>query len=103
MRLNNLHTATKLISESQAITQFGRSRSFFKRARSSGKLLYGAWVKVNERILYNEALLTDWFFNQADPQIHEQAVQNYLASLPSNQPRKPGRKAKIEAKLGGVR
>lgn len=92
--VNHPHTSTKLIPESQAIAQFGRSRSFFKRARNSGKLLYGAWIKINGRILYHEALLTDWFVNQTDPQAHEQAIQNFIEALPSNQPRKPGRKAK---------
>ena len=92
--VNHLHASTKLIPESQAIAQFGRSRSFFKRSRNSGKLLYGVWIRINNRILYNEALLTDWFVNQTDPQAHQQAIQAFLEALPSNQPRKPGRKAK---------
>jgi hypothetical protein len=92
--VNHPHASTKLIPESQAIVQFGRSRSFFKRARNSGRLLYGVWLRVNNRILYNEALLTDWFVNQTDPEAHEQARQAFLESLPSSKPRRHGRKAK---------
>lgn len=93
--VNHPHTtSTKFIPEAQAIVQFGRSRSFFKRSRGSGKLLYGAWIKVSSQILYHEALLTDWFVNQTDPQAHKQATQTFLESLASNRPHKPGRKAK---------
>lgn len=92
--VNHPDIYTKFIPESQAIIQFGRSRSFFKRARNSEKLLYGVWIKINGRILYNEALLTDWFINQTNPHAHQQAIQAFLESLPSNKPRKPGRKAK---------
>lgn len=103
--VNHLHASTKLISESRAIAQFGRSRSFFKRARKSGRLLSGVWIRVNNRILYNEALLMDWFVNQADPNAHEEAIRAFLNTLPSNQRGKSGRKAKtsitvIEAKGG---
>jgi len=99
--VDRFYASTRLIPETQAIAQFGRSRSFFKRARNSGQLLYGVWIRVNNRILYNEALLTDWFVNQADPHAHQEAIRAFLNSLPSNQRSKSRRKTKTSIALVG--
>jgi hypothetical protein len=37
---------------------------------------------------YNLPLIQDWIANRHQPEIHEIAVRNYLASLPSSQPPK---------------
>ena len=45
---------------------------------------------LNSRtIRYHEGLLRDWFANISEPQVHQRAIEVYLASLLSNQPKKP--------------
>ena len=44
---------------------------------------------LNSRtIRYHEGLLRDWFANISEPQVHQQAIEVYQASLLSNQPKK---------------
>jgi hypothetical protein len=67
----------------------GLSHHQLKKLRLSGRLTEGIhWVYVNSRsVLYNVPLITDWIANRANPDLHEIAIKNYLASLPSSQPR----------------
>lgn len=47
-------------------------------------------------ILYNLELIYDWIANKHQPELHERAIENFLAALPSSQPkpqRKPNKKA----------
>jgi hypothetical protein len=47
-------------------------------------------------ILYNVELIYDWLANKHQPELHERAIENFLAALPSSQPkpdRKPNKKA----------
>ena len=49
---------------------------------------------LNSRtIRYHEGLLRDWLANISSPQAHQKAIEAYLASLLSNQPKKRGRKS----------
>jgi hypothetical protein len=75
---------------------FDRSRYTFQDWRNKGKLLEGVhWVRVGRTsILYNLPLLEDYIANLGDPAAHQRAIDNYLASLPSNAPAKSGRKRK---------
>ena len=45
-------------------------------------------------IRYNRELLIDWLANRSCPEAHQRAIEAYLASLPSNQPKKRGRRSK---------
>lgn len=51
------------------------------------------YVKYNSRtIRYNRELIIDWAANRSNPECHQRAIEAYLASLPSNQPKTRGRK-----------
>lgn len=53
------------------------------------------YVKYNSRTFrYNQKLIVDWAANRSTPEAHQQAIEAYLASLPSNQPKTRGRKPK---------
>lgn len=73
----------------------GLSPETFKKYRLSGKWHEGIhWQRINSRcILYNLSLILDWVANRANPDAHQRAIDHYLASLPSNQPKKRGRRA----------
>ena len=52
------------------------------------------WVRIAKtKVLYNIPLLGDFISNIGDSHAHHQAVDSYLASLPSNQPKARGRRA----------
>lgn len=47
---------------------------------------------LNSRtIRYNRELILDWVVNIPYPEVHQRAIQAYLASLPSNQNKRHGR------------
>lgn len=46
------------------------------------------FVQPIQKILYNKALILDWMVNRDDAIAHLRAIENYQASLPSNQKRK---------------
>lgn len=50
---------------------------------------YGAYC-----VRYNAQLLKDYVATRSDPEAHKRAIASYLASLPSNQPKRVGRKTK---------
>jgi hypothetical protein len=83
----------------------GLSVSTFKRYRLTGIWIEGIhWYRINSRlVLYNLPLISDWVANRMSPRAHERAVENYLRSLPSNQPKKRGRGRQVnETKNEGL-
>jgi hypothetical protein len=66
----------------------GLSQEELNDHRRSGRLKQGIhWTAMNSRnFKYNVQLLLDWMTNQHAPELHETAIQNFLASLPSSQP-----------------
>jgi hypothetical protein len=73
----------------------GLSRTTLKRYRLQGVWQEGIhWQRLNSRsVLYNKPLVMDWIANRTNPQAHQRAIENYLSSLLSNQPKKRGRRA----------
>ena len=52
------------------------------------------FIRPNSRVVrYNPELVSHWFANRQNPKIHQSVIDQYLASLPENQPKKRGRKA----------
>jgi hypothetical protein len=49
------------------------------------------FIKPVQKILYNKTLILDWMVNRHDFLAHQQAIEAYQASLPSNQPRRKHR------------
>jgi hypothetical protein len=87
----NKHEAAKIT---------GLSTSTLKNLRLSDELIEGIhWVRLSSRsIRYNAELLKDWMATRLDTVSHEQAISNYLNSLPSRQPQTGDRRAR---KLAG--
>jgi hypothetical protein len=65
----------------------GLAPATLKRYRLSGCLTEGIhWVKLNARVVrYNKPLMRDWVQNQGYPHLHQKAIENYLATLPSHE------------------
>lgn len=84
------------IDKHQAAKITGISPQTLKRMRLDGRLIEGVhWVAVNRLLVrYNKLLLEDWISSQGHPERHQAAIESFLASLLSNQPRRAGRKAK---------
>lgn len=85
-------------AEAEIITGFSRQQ--LKRIRlgiqpSKTPLIEGIhWSRSSVRnVRYNALLLADWAANRGNPTQHQMCVDRYLASLPSNQPARAGRKA----------
>jgi len=72
----------------------GLSPETFKKYRLSGKWTEGIhWQRINSRcVVYNLPLILDWLANRSSPKAHQQAIAHYLTALPSNQPKKKGRR-----------
>ena len=83
---------TKFISKREAEKLTGFSCETLKKWRLSRKLIEGIhWIRVGDSgrvVRYNASLLMDFLQNQNDPSAHQRAIHAYLASLPSNQPRR---------------
>ncbi len=79
----------------QAGKIIGLSTSTLKQLRLSGEFIENVhYVKYSKFcIRYNAELLKDWVTNR-NTERHAVAIENYLNSLPSNQPKRAGRKAK---------
>lgn len=53
------------------------------------------YQKIGTRkILYNLALIENWVATRHDPHEHQAAIEQYLRSLPQNQPKQVGRSRK---------
>ncbi len=50
--------------------------------------------QIGGKLLWHSLLFEDWLANQGDPVAQQRAIENYLAGLPSNQPRCVGRPKK---------
>lgn len=73
----------------------GLSHETLKKLRLTGKLTENVeWVRQNSRsVLYNAPLLLSFLQNRHAPSAHQRAIEAYLASLPSNQPKTRGRRS----------
>lgn len=67
-----------------------------EKARSENHLIEGIhFVRYGSHcVRYNAELLRDYAATRSDPEAHKRAIELYLASLPSNQPHRVGRKPK---------
>jgi hypothetical protein len=75
--------------------EFRVSDEFLRKKRYSGELIEGVhYIRFGSLngILYNRPLIIDWMINRRNPEIHQRAIDNFQASLPSSQRRKPGPK-----------
>jgi hypothetical protein len=81
----NKHEAAKIV---------GLSESSLKKLRLTNQLIEGIhWVRYSSRcVRYNVELLKDWAATRMDAGNHDQAIENFLGALPSNQP--PSRRRK---------
>lgn len=79
------HEATRIL---------GLSESTLKKLRLTNQLIEGIhWTRFSSRcIRYNTELLKDWAATRVEAASHDQAIDSFLSSLPSNQPRPRGRK-----------
>ncbi|BAY91428.1 hypothetical protein FDUTEX481_01705 [Tolypothrix sp. PCC 7601] len=69
----------------------GLSSNTLKKYRLQGKLQRDIhWITLNSRVVrYNITLVLDWVQNHiSNPKAHLRAIENYLADLPSNQPKR---------------
>lgn len=82
----NKHAASQIL---------GVSQSTLKNLRLSSQLIEGIhWVRFSSRcVRYNTELLKNWAATRTDTAQHDQAIAQYLNSLPSNQQKVRGRKA----------
>lgn len=71
----------------------GLSSDSCSRRKRDGSWLQGAhYFGEGAATRYNISLICDWLANRSNPAAHQRAIANFLASLPSNAPAKPGRK-----------
>jgi hypothetical protein len=77
----SVHTIKKLRSE--------KTREQDRLIEGIHFVRYGGYC-----VRYNADLLKDYAATRSDPKAHKRAIQVYLASLPSNQPKRVGRKPK---------
>lgn len=84
------HNAAKVIGLS--IHTLKKLRS--EKAREADRLIEGIhFVRYGEYcVRYNADLLRDYAATRSDPEAHKRAIELYLASLPSNQPKRAGRR-----------
>jgi hypothetical protein len=77
------------VTKKTAATMLGISTHTLKVYRQRHWTLGIHFQYLNSRtIRYHEGLLRDWFANIAEPHIHQRAIEIYLGSLLSNQPKK---------------
>lgn len=88
-------TTQKLVADSNWVNPkgaakiLGISKHTLKFYRKRHWTLGVHFQYLNSRtIRYHEELLRDWFANISEPHVHQRAIENYLASLLSNQPKK---------------
>jgi hypothetical protein len=91
-------SGVRLVNKREAAAILGISHETLKKYRlqENSSLIEGIHYHVwNSRVIrYNPDLLSDWGLNRNNPSAHQRAIEIYLASLPANQPRTRGRKAK---------
>lgn len=86
------HIAAKILGLSVHTLKKLRS----EKARKVDRLIEGVhFVRYGTHcVRYNSELLKDYAATRFDPEAHNRAIASYLASLPSNQPKRVGRKTK---------
>lgn len=86
------HDAAKILGLSSHTLKKLRS----EKAREADRLLEGIhFVRYGGYcVRYNTELLKDYAATRCDPEAHKRAIAAYLASLPSNQPKRVGRPRK---------
>lgn len=86
------HSAAKIVGLSVHTLKKLRS----EKAREADRLIEGIhFVRYRSHcVRYNSELLRDYAATRSDPEAHKRAIELYLASLPSNQPKRVGRKPK---------
>lgn len=86
------HNAAKILGFSVHTLKKLRS----EKARKVDRLIEGVhFVRYGTHcVRYNSELLKDYAATRFDPEAHNRAIASYLASLPSNQPKRVGRKPK---------
>jgi hypothetical protein len=84
-------TAWKFCTHVGVTATIGVTQECLKDERLRGDLVLGIhWFRRSKTapVLYNLPLLVDKLVNTERPDLHEIAIQNFLASLPSSAPRK---------------
>jgi hypothetical protein len=67
----------------------------YRRQEEKGLVQGIHYFVLNQRVIrYNLDLIVDWAIHRDNPSAHQIAIDAYLQSLPANQPKKRGRKAK---------
>lgn len=88
----------KLGTKHEAAAILGISPETLKRYRlqKNSPLIPGIhyFVWNSRTIRYNLDLIADWGLHRNDPIAHQQAIEQFLASLPVNQSKKRGRGVK---------
>lgn len=86
------HNAAKIVGLSVHTLKKLRSEN----AREADRLIEGVhFVRHGGYcVRYNAELLRDYAATRSNPEAHRRAVDLYLSSLPSNQPKRVGRKPK---------
>ena len=86
------HNASRIVGLSVHTLKKLRS----EKAREADRLIEGIhFVRHGTHcVRYNAELLRDYAATRSDPEAHKRAIELYLASLPSNQPKRAGRRAK---------
>lgn len=86
------HIAARIIGLSVHTLKKLRSEN----AREADRLIEGVhFIRYGSHcVRYNAELLRDYAATRSDPEAHKRAIELYLASLPSNQPKRVGRKPK---------
>ena len=86
----------RLVNKHEAAAILGISTETLKRYRlqANSPLIKGVHYFVwNSRVVrYNPVLIADWGMNRDNPCAHQKAIEAFLASLPSNQPKQRGRR-----------
>jgi hypothetical protein len=83
----------RFVDKKHACLYLNLSSATLKKYRKQGDWIEGIhWVRLNTRcIRYNLGLLQDWLHNRENPIAHVRAIENYQASLLSEQPRRKSR------------
>lgn len=86
----------ELAREKEAAKRFACSQPYLKKKRLDGTLHEGIhWIRLGKRsVRYVIPVMIDFFRNRHQPYVHQQFIEDYVASWDSNRPRKPGRKPK---------
>jgi Putative excisionase (DUF1233) len=85
----------KLVTAKQLTQEIQLSTRTFTRLRDQGKWELGIhYFRFSKsKILYNLDLIQDWIANQHHLDLHQNAIEAFLGSLPSNRPQRKPKKS----------